>query len=528
MQYAINGGNFQSANNFNALSPGNYTLSVKDATGCTATGTITLPGSSAPVLSATVSNTSCGNANGGIVVNVAAGTAPYLFSIGGGFQSSNVFGSLNAGDYTIVIKDAAGCTATMVVTIGASSGVSATATTTAAHCSAADGSVTVTGSGGVQPYQYSMNNNSFQSSNLFTGLGSGNYTLIIKDAAGCTSSSSVTIASVNPVTVNAGPDQTICAGSSTQLFGSTNAIQFQWSPAAGLSNTGTLQPVVTISATSTYILTATIGACSASDTVLVKVQPPPVPFAGNDTSICFGNTLTLHGSGGLIYQWSGKGLVSGTNTAAPIFTANLPGKYPVVLSVTDAFGCRSVRNDTVLVTVLAPVTVFAGRDTSIALNEPLQLHAIPGAGNSFTGFQWSPAGGLNNPSVADPLFTAGTSNVYTYRITATTREGCTASDDITIKVFIKPDLYVPNAFTPNGDWQNDKLRVIPVGIKELHFFSVYSRWGEPVFTTKNLSEGWDGFYKGKKQDSGGFVWVAEAVDFSGHIISRKGIAMLLR
>jgi gliding motility-associated-like protein len=527
-QYAINGGNFQSANNFNALSPGNYTLSVKDATGCTATGTITLTGSSAPVLSATVSNTTCGNANGTIVASASAGTAAYEFSIGGPFQSSNVFGSLSAGNYTIVVKDAAGCTATTVLTVGGSSSVSATATTTPAHCNAADGSLTATGSGGVQPYQYSVNNGSFQSSNLFTGLRSGNYTLVIKDAAGCTSSSPATIASVNPVTVNAGPDQTICAGSSTQLFGSTNATQFQWSPAAGLSNPGILQPVVTISATSTYILTATIGACSASDTVLVKVQPPPVPSAGNDTSICFGNTLTLHGSGGLIYQWSGKGLVSGTNTATPIFTTSLPGKYPLVLSVTDAFGCRAVKNDTVLVTVLTPATIFAGRDTSIALNEPLQLHAVPGAGNSFSSYQWSPPGGLNNPAIADPLFTASTSNVYTYRITATTREGCTATDDITIKVFIKPDLYVPNAFTPNGDGQNDKLRVIPVGIKELHFFTVYSRWGELVFTTKNLSEGWDGMFKGKKQDSGGFVWVAEAVDFSGHIISRKGIAMLLR
>jgi gliding motility-associated-like protein len=116
----------------------------------------------------------------------------------------------------------------------------------------------------------------------------------------------------------------------------------------------------------------------------------------------------------------------------------------------------------------------------------------------------------------------------TYIVTARNADGCIAKDDINVKVFLKPEIYVPTAFTPNGDGLNDFAVVIPVGIKELKYFSIYSRWGELVFRTSDASKGWNGIYKGQQQDGNVFVWEVEAIDYKGNIIRRKGTIVLIR
>jgi gliding motility-associated-like protein len=89
-----------------------------------------------------------------------------------------------------------------------------------------------------------------------------------------------------------------------------------------------------------------------------------------------------------------------------------------------------------------------------------------------------------------------------------------------------PAIYVPNAFTPNG--ANNILKIVLYGMRELHYFSIYNRYGQLVFTTKDPAIGWDGKFKGKAQNTGTFVWVAEAVDQRGNIIREKGTSTLIR
>jgi len=116
----------------------------------------------------------------------------------------------------------------------------------------------------------------------------------------------------------------------------------------------------------------------------------------------------------------------------------------------------------------------------------------------------------------------------TYLVTARTADGCEASDDIKITAFVKADLYVPTAFTPNGDGKNDQAVVIPVGIRELQFFRIYNRWGELVFMTQDAARGWNGVFKGLPQDSNVFVWEAKGVDYNGNVIFKKGTVTLIR
>jgi gliding motility-associated-like protein len=113
-------------------------------------------------------------------------------------------------------------------------------------------------------------------------------------------------------------------------------------------------------------------------------------------------------------------------------------------------------------------------------------------------------------------------------VTATTAQGCIATDDIKVKVFVLAEIFVPNAFTPNGDGLNDVIRPVLAGIRELKYFSVFNRYGQMVFSTTKLGEGWNGIFKGDRQNAGGFTWMAEAIDFKGNTIQRKGVVILIR
>jgi gliding motility-associated-like protein len=135
--------------------------------------------------------------------------------------------------------------------------------------------------------------------------------------------------------------------------------------------------------------------------------------------------------------------------------------------------------------------------------------------------------GLNNPDISNPVALLSESQKYTLKVS--TAAGCFSLDTINVTVYqVKPDLFVPDAFTPNGDGLNDVFKPVPVGIKKLNFFKVYNRLGELVFSTTAQKAGWDGTFKGQPQDPGVFVWMAEAVDYLGKVIFKKGSVTLIR
>ena len=91
-----------------------------------------------------------------------------------------------------------------------------------------------------------------------------------------------------------------------------------------------------------------------------------------------------------------------------------------------------------------------------------------------------------------------------------------------------PDIFVPSAFTPNGDGRNDVLKPIPVGIKTFDYFKVFNRWGQLVYVTGEVGKGWDGNVNGTRQQSGTYVYVTQGIDYTGKIIFRKGTVVLIR
>jgi gliding motility-associated-like protein len=233
-------------------------------------------------------------------------------------------------------------------------------------------------------------------------------------------------------------------------------------------------------------------------------------------------TISVTATGGTApYQYS----LNGTDFQdEPVFSQLASGNYTI--TVKDILG-NSVKKDTAITNLEGPpAKIFVGNDTSVLAGQPVPLH-ISDLGNSgFTQFTWSPAEGLNNPASSDPV--AVLQHNITYTATAWADEGCPAVDSISIKVFTVADIFVPNAFTPNGDNRNDILRAIPVGIREFKYFAVYSRLGQRLFYTADPGKGWTGIINGRPELTGAYVWMAAGIDYSGQLIERRGTVILIR
>ena len=116
-----------------------------------------------------------------------------------------------------------------------------------------------------------------------------------------------------------------------------------------------------------------------------------------------------------------------------------------------------------------------------------------------------------------------------YTVTATTAQGCIGTDFINVKLYkVDPDLYVPTAFTPDGNNNNDILKPILLGMRELHYFKVFNRWGKLLYSTTEKNKGWDGKFNGKTQDPATYIWMAEGINYRGELRQKKGYSILIR
>ena len=346
---------------------------------------------------------------------------------------------------------------------------------------------------------------------------------VLLDDNGCLNRDSVNVRVTDKVFLQAMNDTIICQNDPIQLKLVSDGFTYSWTNISA-ENAALPNPTTITSATTIYEVTAFIGGCSAKDQVRVTTVPYPKVNAGIDTMICFNNQAQLSGStDGSSLRWSPAVTLNSTSIDDPIAKPKQTTSY--VLTAFDTKGCPKSSSDTVVVTVLPPIQPFAGRDTTVVIGQPLQLNA-----NGGVGYTWSPAIALSADNVNNPiaLYTSPSEGIQ-YKVLVFNEAGCADSAYINVKVFAtKPMIFVPNAFTPNGDGKNDKVRPIAAGMLRIEFFNVYNRWGQLVFSTQIDGHGWDGNISGQKQDTGVFVWAVKAVDYNGKPYFQKGTVTLIR
>ncbi len=348
------------------------------------------------------------------------------------------------------------------------------------------------------------------------------YIATFRDNFGCTAIDSITVRVVNEVTMNLIADTTICTGDTISLPLTSDALRFEWTPESAVNDPTVMNPLTSPVIATNYRVTGYIGNCSATRNISVRPVPYPQARVSADTSICFGSNATLRAEGGSIYSW--RPVVYLDNPQGPIVNVTLPqNDVTYIVSVYDTLGCPKPDLDTVKVEVLRVIADAGPRDTSVVIGQPLLLDATGG-----TVYSWTPSTYLSNSLIANPVSLPQDDIDYTLRVENSS--GCFDTDTISVKLYLlEPGFYVPSAFTPDGDGNNDRFRPIALGLKSMEAFRVYNRWGQLVYSSRNLSdEGWDGKIKGALQESGTYVWYAEGVTYLNQKIEGKGSVILIR
>jgi gliding motility-associated-like protein len=283
-------------------------------------------------------------------------------------------------------------------------------------------------------------------------------------------------------------------------------------------------PVVTFTSTGTKTIQLKAGTnynCTSDTSFSIEVLGRPAidaDFVQNCTGLVHYTALLTDTVQAVKWNWQ-FGDNTGSGNQNPVHQFNANGVYQTLLLAYSAAGCPSdsIRK-IIAINQLHP---FAGNDTSIAAGQPLQLQATGGSS-----YEWSPSTGLNNPLVKNPVAILNSSQAYV--LTVRNAAGCEASDTINIKVYHEPGLYIPNAFTPNNDGKNDVFRITAPGIAVVNYFKIFNRWGVLLYSSTDISKGWNGTVNSRLQESGPYVWVIKAVDYNGKIIEKKGTVILIR
>ncbi len=288
--------------------------------------------------------------------------------------------------------------------------------------------------------------------------------------------------------------------------------------------------------TYTYKQTTQAG-CDSIATLILDITPLATVSVSGGGTICKGGSailnLTFTGTGPwtLVYT-------NGTTSDTIVGIAASPYQITVTPAVTTTYRITSVADvkcTNISVNSSATVTVVASQQgirytTQLALtNQPRQLQARS-LGNGYN-YTWTPPVGLNFYNIYNPVFNFNRTTEYL--ISLKNNSGCLTVDTLLVKVLPGPtdslsNIFVPKAWTPNGDGRNDVLVPIPVNIRELKFFRVFNRWGQLVFETNQLLHGWDGMFKGKPHVMDVFTWTAEAIGNDGQFFRKAGNAALLR
>lgn len=616
--------NVSNGNSATNLAPGSYTLLVKDQNGCTATKNWTIKEPTKLAISHVTKQSTCSKNNGEATVSVTGGTPVYNYQWNDPvLQTVPAAKFLYMGTYICNVRDALGCEIKDTVTVNDEPGpVIDSMKSTPALCfgdNTGTATVVLKPGTGTAPITYLWTSTS-QTNPTAYGLIQGSYSVIVKDANGCSTNGTVYVNQASKLMLSISSNDTICFGDTAQIYaqavGGTPNYTYTWPTGSGLTGSG--PHLVKPTQSTVYpVSVKDANGCGAGPMNVVVIVRPAIEVKASDIAICDGTsgTITATPSGGTggpyTYQWS-----NGPNTKSQVVSpklVNSPAKYIVtvndgcslpgydtstvivnpgsvgVLIGSDTVGCEPLQvtfnavsnngityvwnfgdgntatgvspthtylNDGVY-TVTVTVKTAAGCLTPIVDTNYITVYPVPTADFSsdpssttfispivnfkdlsqpdITAWNWNfndPASGANNTSkVKNPTHVFTGINVYNVRLIVTTKYGCI---DTAYHLYDVADdfvFYVPNAFTPNDDGTNEVF--IPKGIgfdRNSYHMYIYDRWGNFIFYSDDPAKGWDGRANHgvdiSQQDV--FVWKIDLKDNSGRLHKYMGHVTIVK
>ena len=493
--YSLNGGIAQSSNVFSGQASGSYIITVYDQNGCfTNTQSIVIANPS--IISASAvgsSQVSCNNANdGSITVSAEGGTGAYSYSLNGGIaQSSNVFPGQASGSYVITVYDQNGCFAnTQSVVIANPSTILASAVLTSPiSCyNGNNGELTANAQGGTGSYSYSLNGNSNQPNNIFTGLVAGSYSIIITDEFGCTSTTNqIQINSPDSITISAIQSNLVCFGTHeaiVEISATGGTPSYQYSIDGGVTyQTSTTFDSLSVGILTIYVMDA--NNCTSQAYIFKTVETAEILaniniLSGNK---CYGKNdaaiqIVVNSDPSLFNYILDNGELLTNNTIENISAGNH------TVDIIDPMGCGIKTEFYIEPQTPINVEILSSTDANCAGKKDGSI-AIQATGGQGT-YQYNWSNGQNTASISG--LDAGD-----YYLTVTDNYGCTSYfNNPVIAGQTEMELGRNNVFTPNGDGINDLWTIDNLELYPDNQLAIFNRWGNEVLTVKGYHNDWDG------------------------------------
>ncbi len=493
-----------------------YSVTVTDVNTCSATVSSTVTVNALPA--AVINPATAVVCNGENITLTAGGGISYVWSNASTAGTVTV-SPTSTTSYLVTVTDANTCTGTATADVIVNPLPVAVISPIAVTICLGE-SATLTASGGTG---FLWSDASITAATTVSPVNTTSYLVTVTDVNTCTGSTSATVTVIPAMILSTTKLDVDCNGNSSGAVDLT--VASGQSPYTYLWNTGGTGEDPVGLASGNYLVTVIDNAgCSATISEQIT-EPVVLSLTSSFTNpTCetngFDGSITLNTTGGTLpYQfiWS-----TGTGSSSILNVA--PGNYDVTVS--DANNCSLTASFTLAyiydfsIQATPPITIKMGESTTIGF-------AVNGNAGNYSSV-WSPSQTL---SCSDCVSTVASPNATTlYQIEVRNDAGCTAIDDVTVSVIPDYSVFVPNAFTPNNDGNNDVFRMFGI-VRSIVFLEIqiFNRAGEKVFESLDHEFVWDGTYKGVMQNPSVFIWQMKLTFIDGHREElRKGTVTLLK
>ena len=514
------GGNNHTAYN---LSSGIYLVTVNDGNGCLQSTSIAVNQPTAVSLSINSTDVSCyGNNNGSAAVNASGGTPPYtyLWSPGGSTNSGN--NNLTAGMHSILVTDYNQCIVTENVIVHQPEVLSMSVQGTATICIGQSANLSVHVSGGTSPYRYHWSNGNANTSQTVTPATTTIYLINVHDANGCAlAQQDLTITVHPPLSVTANGIPRICQGDHaflSALASGGNGVPYSYSWNQGTIHGNSMSVAPLHDTTFTVIVTDGCGTPPATDSVSLRVNPlPAISFLPHLMQGCvpvqadFFNHSTAPSGSSLIWNFGDHTTSHDPN---PSHQYSVPGHYDVSLFVLTPEGCSGFLAVPNAVTAFGFPTAGFDQSTNVVsfLDPNVQFNDMS---VDAVKWEWNFGDGSPTSRERNPVHAYADTGNFNIRLAVQSAGGCVDSTHGLLRVEDQFAIYIPNAFTPNGDGINDGFIAFGVGYSD-YDMRIVDRWGKLIFHSTSKTQPWDGTFFGNENPCQNDVYVYIITAYDKH------------
>jgi len=299
---------------------------------------------------------------------------------------------------------------------------------------------------------------------------------------------------------------------------------YTWVPGTFLSDSTIHNPQAYVPhSTKYYVYTQGLNGCRVRDSIDIYVPVHNFVVSPLEDSICYGESVVLHAQNAYSVKWYEENFSPATslscdNCNTPIATPLTDKTYTAVMS--DSVNCTDTFQVHIVVKPLPPVNIL-NNDTTVKYGQSVQLLA-----SGAYLYTWSPVASLSDPNIANPVASPVEPTMYV--VVGLGNNGCRNTDSVKINIDYRDNLFVPSAFTPNGDGKNDEFKVVNLTFQKITEFRVFNRWGQEIFSTTDGRKGWDGSWKGVAQEVGTYHYIIRVSFPDGYVETYKGDVTLVR